>query len=458
MSDDGWRRKTYYRPRVLIETGDVLDCPFPDSLVCLTGAEQSLLRNLTQYLHRRSTFASEYHESYYLAPSNEEWDALDAIIAELENKLMGCPELTQLLEDIKAAAQCACEKLTDLPRTRWPTGGIHEGQPDYDAYQSPVEREVGDPPGELGTWDDWDDYKCIAAQIVVDDATNLTGKLANLYSAGAIITFEAFQILILGTSLTPPVALVLLVVEALLVAGTLITVQAVEDWISGHALDIVCAIQGATSQGVARLALEDLLDAEWDLIMGKDFFWGVFSQKQIAHIFDATLPKYAEKSSSYDAAYCDTCETGGPSTWWEQNAPPCPGGVSFGGGWTCNASEQWACKQQYGGSTSSVWPTRVVPAGTWDLHCELDAYTFTSGGWVVGMFYFQTSPDLSVWTTRKSSNIVVGATQEWRTLEYDAADVVFATNLYCRIVLKQQEYQNYWKYYKRVRWELAEPE
>jgi len=455
---ESWRRKSYYDPRVVIRTSFVLDPPFPDALVCLTGPQLAMLRNVTQYLHRRSTFASEYHEGYYLAPTNEEWDQLAAIVSDLEDKLMTCEDFMQVLQDIKAAAECACEKLTDLPRTGWPTGGIHEDQPDYDDYQSPVEREVGDPPGELATWDDWDDYKCIAAQIVVDDATSLTGKLANLYSAGAIITFEAFQILILGTSLTPPVALVLLVVEALLVAGTLITVQAVEDWISTHALDIVCAIQGATSQGVARLALEDLLDAEWDLVMGKPFFWGVFSQKQLAHIFDATLPKYAEKSSSYDTAYCDTCESGPPSTWWEQNAPPCPGGVVFQSGWTCNVDEQWACKKQYGGSTYAIWPTRVVPAGTWDLHIELDAYTFTSGGWTVGYARFQTSPDLSVWTTRKTCQIIVGATQEWRTLEYDAEDVVFASNLYCRMTIQQQEYQNYWKYYKRLRWELAAPE
>lgn len=453
-----WRRKTYYDPRVIIETADVLDCPFPATLLCLSGAELLLLRNLTQYLHRRSTFVSEYHDTYYLAPTNEQWDTLDSIVAELEAKLMGCEEFTELLTDIKTAAECCCVALSDLPRTGWPNGGIHDGQPDYDDYESAVERGTGDPPGGISTWDDWDDYKCIAAQIVVDDATSLTGKLANLYSAGAIITFEAFQILILGTSLTPPVALVLLVVEALLVAGTLIAVQAVEDWISTHALDIVCAIQGATSQPTARLALQDLLDEEWDLVMGKDFFWGVFSQKQVAHIFDATLPKYTEKSSSYSASYCDTCETGGPSMSWEQNAPPCPGGVTFQSGWTCNASEQWACKKQYGGSTYAFWPVRVVPAGTWDLHIELDAYTFTSGGWTVGYARFQTSPDLNVWTTRKTSQIVVGATEEWRTLEYDAEDVVFDTNLYCRMTIQQQEYQNYWKYYKRLSWELTAPE
>jgi len=98
-----WRRKQYYNPRVLIDTGQVLDPQFDDTWVCLTGAELEMLRNLTQYLHRRSTFVSEYKQAHYLAPTNEEWDTLQSLVSNLEEKLMGCEELLAELRAISRA-------------------------------------------------------------------------------------------------------------------------------------------------------------------------------------------------------------------------------------------------------------------------------------------------------------------------------------------------------------------
>jgi hypothetical protein len=110
-----WRRKTYYRPRVLIETEHVLTPLFGDSLVCLTGGELYMLRSMCQYLHRRSTFVTQYEQQYYLAPTEEEWDELDAAVAQLEGKLMNCEEYDDLLQAILEAAECACRR--SIPNT-----------------------------------------------------------------------------------------------------------------------------------------------------------------------------------------------------------------------------------------------------------------------------------------------------------------------------------------------------
>ncbi|GAG90115.1 unnamed protein product, partial [marine sediment metagenome] len=109
-----WRRKSYYEPRVLIDTSRVLTPHFDDALVCLTGAELEMLRNLTQYLHRRATFAASYQETYYYAPTEAEWDDIQAIVANLEEKLMGCTELAQLMADMLTAMQCTCNALQDI--------------------------------------------------------------------------------------------------------------------------------------------------------------------------------------------------------------------------------------------------------------------------------------------------------------------------------------------------------
>ncbi|GAG99787.1 unnamed protein product, partial [marine sediment metagenome] len=56
--------------------------------------------NLLEYAERRSTFVDEYHEAYYLAPDNEDWDALQEMKASLEGKMMDCEQFTSDLQEI----------------------------------------------------------------------------------------------------------------------------------------------------------------------------------------------------------------------------------------------------------------------------------------------------------------------------------------------------------------------
>lgn len=85
------RRRNYDSRRVLIDSARVLDPQFDDSLVYLTGAQQELLRNLTQYLHRQGTFVDTYYAQHYLTPDADDWDMIQSIIADLEETLMGNP-------------------------------------------------------------------------------------------------------------------------------------------------------------------------------------------------------------------------------------------------------------------------------------------------------------------------------------------------------------------------------
>jgi len=111
-----WRRKSYYRTRVLIDTGDVLVPEYSGILVCLEPGELAMLRQLTQYLHRRSTFVSDYGDTFYVAPSTSEWDDIQAIVAELEDKLMsGCDDIVTALEDIEAQLACLCTNAGSPP-------------------------------------------------------------------------------------------------------------------------------------------------------------------------------------------------------------------------------------------------------------------------------------------------------------------------------------------------------
>lgn len=85
------RRRSYDERRILIDSARVLDSPFDDALVYLSGAQLELLRNLTQYLHRQDTYVATYFDNHYLTPDLDAWDAIQAIVADLEETLMGNP-------------------------------------------------------------------------------------------------------------------------------------------------------------------------------------------------------------------------------------------------------------------------------------------------------------------------------------------------------------------------------
>lgn len=72
----------------MIDSARILDSPFDYSVVFLSGADLELLRNLTQYLHRQDTFVATYFDNHYLTPDVDDWDAVQAIVANLEDKLM----------------------------------------------------------------------------------------------------------------------------------------------------------------------------------------------------------------------------------------------------------------------------------------------------------------------------------------------------------------------------------
>lgn len=154
-----WRVKRYYRTRVLIDTDDVITPAYDSILVCLEASELAMLRQVTQYLHRRSTFASEYNDNYYLAPSDEQWDSLQAIVAGLEEKLMsGCDEIVAALDAIATYTACICDNLANPP--------LAQPGPAYDAV---IEEYLGD--GTLSIEDDngsttpADAERCALAQL-----------------------------------------------------------------------------------------------------------------------------------------------------------------------------------------------------------------------------------------------------------------------------------------------------
>ena len=85
------RRRQYTETRVLIDSGKILATTFDDGDLYFTGAQIELMRNLMQYANRIDSYVAEYEPGYYLTPDNDDWDDIQAIVADLEETLMGNP-------------------------------------------------------------------------------------------------------------------------------------------------------------------------------------------------------------------------------------------------------------------------------------------------------------------------------------------------------------------------------
>lgn len=83
------RRRKYRYDRVLIETARILSPQFDPAVIYLTGAQVEMLRNTTHYLRNLNTYVTVYHPGYYLVATDEEFDSILAIVADLEETLMG---------------------------------------------------------------------------------------------------------------------------------------------------------------------------------------------------------------------------------------------------------------------------------------------------------------------------------------------------------------------------------
>jgi len=89
MTTEAERRRKYRDSAVLIESGRVLSPQFEQLVAWFSGAQVEILRNLMQYARLRDSWVSEYESGTYLIPDDADWNDIDAVIADLENVLMG---------------------------------------------------------------------------------------------------------------------------------------------------------------------------------------------------------------------------------------------------------------------------------------------------------------------------------------------------------------------------------
>lgn len=320
---EAWRRKEYYEPRVLIETERVLTPQFDELWVCLDGSQVEMLRNLTQYLHRRSTFAEAYDAFGYFAPDNDDWDTIQAIVADLEEKLMGCADLIASLNSIARAIKGITGPSSTTP-------GMVEAFVDS---------------GELQYEDDYgtdtivgDAKQCAIAQLTYSFAYEMItevfqpiqDKLSDVMMPIALVAVASW----IGTPVIGiPVGLILAMIWA-----------AIESWEEGQLVNVVNGLVSAkdelvcalftglqVDQQTAYLAVAVVIETlpAWspiDISLGKTLF-SPFVMNQVEKAYD-NVTTWAV--NNVEAGFCDDCL---PfiigSDWYAKVVLPTAGTIEF---------------------------------------------------------------------------------------------------------------------------------
>lgn len=393
---ENWRRKKYYDKRVLIETSRILDSTFNATLLCLNGAELELLRNLCQYLHRRSTFVSEYQTGYYLAPSTIEWDALDAITANLEEKLMGCEELTALLEAILVQVTCSCQSTSDLLENDLAV-------PDYGpSLPVVIEDYMGD--GALQAEDDYSDdtvieaNRCPIAQLVFWQAWEFTTEILQPVASETIdILLPAAMVALASMCGTLVLAIPVGVLLALLwklieidIAGSLVDVQ---NALWANRDELICAVWNGLAidySSAEENATEVISNIDGLSVLDKLALRMLYSPWAIGLCEKAWTNQTAWALANTAAGACDLC------TWWSRETwtlPPCPG--AWTGTFTCTSQGFLGIKAD----TLAYSNTFTLPDILTDVDFELECH-WTSvhpTGWTVGTLWVQYQDVGLVW-------------------------------------------------------------
>jgi len=264
-----WRKKGYYGPRVLIETGRITSPQLDAILICLTGPQVEMLRNLTQYLHRRSTFAQDYEQDYYLAPNNEDWEVIETIVAELEGNLMSdcLNDLIVAIEAqtavIDAMMQCVCTSTAYQQNIASQLPGL-SGYVDQTLvnYLAPGETE-GNPINPAT-----DTEKCELAQAmyyyIYDAFTEDILPFANASAdtlTGLIVATSTFALL--GGFLGLPVVILGYVVSGVVAWAIDGAISSIINWLLAIKDEYVCVLYNAypdyalASQGASTLIDDD---------------------------------------------------------------------------------------------------------------------------------------------------------------------------------------------------------
>ena len=315
-----------------------------DGLFCLSPATWRLSYNLVLgYGRWRSRyFITDIDTGQPLTIEDEEFDqVIDMVDIALQELTMPCdlgPTLEALGQMITELGQLTLQVSLNSGNNGncgCPPGGIGDLPPD----PAPDQNDPGGedpPPDGFDTWEDYLDYKCRAANKIVDDLIASTGNLGSLSGVvGAIqaVLLASFLntsllggvlagVMALGFSEFAAAGIIIAALVALIVgsAGGLVWFSALANNMDENKEDLICALYIAQSVGAAQEAWSNFIIArigdasgQWDgepasglISSTMETVLGALNNLTIINLLfqlDETIAAY---EASFDCSACGT--------------------------------------------------------------------------------------------------------------------------------------------------------
>lgn len=355
-----WQIKRYYKPRITLPIECATASELPDGLYYLTGPQLGIIRTFLQYAHRRISWVQEYHETHYVVPAQEEWDIIEAAIAELENTLMTscCEDLVAQLEAIAGAQADIAGTLVTMEET------IQDLIPPLECLCASEETQqvnvvvapnwVDYPSAEdVFDWSTTNPVTTIAAQ----GDTNACELAQAWYQCGfewmtevvlpafrfgfdKLIPAAAAALAYWTGGVALPVAIGVYalaeLIQELFSLGYNGAEANLENWLYTHKQDIVCPLYDALKAGGTGPAIwgpiqADLVDPSNDISAGDKLLINVvFRYWALSGANTAKAQASEWYQSIQTPGYCASCPA--PPAYFEWNWPPCPGSGWYGTG------------------------------------------------------------------------------------------------------------------------------
>lgn len=388
---DAWRRKSYYRPRVLIDVGRLLTPQYDDALVCITGAQLEMLRNLTQYLHRRSTFVAENQEGYYLVADNDDWDTIQGIVADLEETLMGCEEFTALFEAMLVQLECICENQSQTPEN---LGTIPELIEEYLDNGTVINDDPYPADTEVSA------RRCAVAQLTYWQAYEWLTEIIQPLQENSmdVVVPMALGVIAVMVGATPfaiPAGALVVFLSLLIDAWIDGSLEAVRNVVWANRDELTCAVYAGltydyrTAETRASEVIETMtsLSAVDRLLMRAMFSpWAMaLASKAYTQATDWAL-------ANVSAGACDDCEFVDEWIW---TFPPCPG--TWTGAFPCYLDRYPGINVNEDGYSASFTIESITSNIDVEIECKYSSKFGT--GWTVGYVLVEYQDAALDWNT-----------------------------------------------------------
>lgn len=254
---DDFRRFPVGNTRQLIDYNRFISLTGTKLFICL---DQGVMEIARYFLNSRgqwkTTYYTELSEAGYTTPTNEQMEQISQAIAEANIDMSNCEEINNSLQGIIGAIE-------GLQGGSGGCGCIADPGSNVEDFNDAPSQDIpgdGDPlPPGFATQEEYDEYRCNAAQWLYDNYTATLRNWAGLFGTLGGLTLAVISGLLLLT--VPPIGLSLILAALGVIVGIdiglLATLSDIAGFMDDNEEETVCNLYNAPTTSQAQSVLQE---------------------------------------------------------------------------------------------------------------------------------------------------------------------------------------------------------